>query len=231
MRAPPRLDRQALFAQLTYRITGCSRPPPPRIVARSRGNGTETMKSTLIKCGWLVTLDPKSANQGRRDPARRQPHQGGRPQPQCRRRRDHRRHRQDRDAGPRQRAHAHLGNGAARHRRGMDDAGLSASTCIPISPPATSPRTTTSPTSWARWRRSTPACTTLVDWCHNITRIEHGRARGRRPDRQRHPRGVRAWHREADRPRRAACRSPTCRIRASASRRCARGGLRATTAA
>ena len=72
--------------------------------------------------------------------------------------------------------------------------------------------------------------TTLVDWCHNITIARDGRARDRRPCRQRHPRGIRAWHRQADGAE-GDRRSPTCRIRASASRRCARAGSRATTAA
>ena len=44
-------------------------------------------------------------------------------------------------------------------------------------------------------------CTTLVDWCHNITTHRARRARGGRPGRQRHPRGVRARHGETDRAR------------------------------
>ena len=79
------------------------------------------MKRVLIRCGWLVTLDPDDRRlQGRRASVQRQPDRGRGPQPRRDRRRDDRRHRQDRHAGPGQRAHAHLGNGAARHRRGVD---------------------------------------------------------------------------------------------------------------
>ena len=39
--------------------------------------------------------------------------------------------------------------------------------------------------------------TTLVDWCHKHHQHRVGRTRGGRPDRQRHPRGVRARHRQA----------------------------------
>jgi len=70
------------------------------------------MKQTLIKCGWLVTLDSKIGEMkdgellisGDTIKAR------GR-NLNATRRRDHRRLRQDRDAGHRQRPHAHLGDG------------------------------------------------------------------------------------------------------------------------
>ena len=41
--------------------------------------------------------------------------------------------------------------------------------------------------------------TTLVDWCHNITTLEHAERAVDGLDRQRHPRGVRPRHRQADR--------------------------------
>ena len=73
--------------------------------------------------------------------------------------------------------------------------------------------------------------TTLVDWCHNITSLEHGRARDRRPRRQRHPRRLRARHRQADGPQRSGPLHPPVRIRATASKRCVRAGSPRTTAA
>ena len=73
-------------------------------------------------------------------------------------------------------------------------------------------------------------CTTLVDWCHNITTIEHAeRAVDGLVDS-----GIRAvFAHGTAKPigLETARRSPTCRIRASASRRCARAGSPATTPA
>ena len=189
------------------------------------------MKRVLIKCGWLVTLDPGDRRyQGRRTAVRGNTHRGRRPQPRRHRRRDDRRLRQDRDAGPGQRPHAHLGDGAARHRRGMDVGRLfQARASQPGDALQARGQLRRQPDGRAGPdRRRRHHAGRLVPQHHHA---RARRARGRRPGRQRHPRGVRARHRQADRAGRPARRSPTCRIRASASRRCARAGSPATTAA
>ena len=66
----PSIGGWARFLALIGRLFSRSQPTGlPVVPCRRRrvslpsqgiepGNGTETMKSTLIKCGWLVTLDP-----------------------------------------------------------------------------------------------------------------------------------------------------------------------------
>ena len=135
----------------------------------------------------------------RGDPVQRQPDRSGRPQPRRIGRRDDRRRRQDRDARPRQRPHAHLGDGAARHRLRVAVGGLfQARPRQPGDPLQRGGQLRRQPDRRAGAdRRRRHHAGRLVPQ-HHVAR--HGRARDRRPRRQRHPRRVRARHRQADRP-------------------------------
>ena len=131
------------------------------------------MKRVLIKCGWLVTLDPKIGEiKGGELLFNGNTHRGRRPQSRRDGRRDDRRLRQDRDAGPRQRPHAHLGDGAARHRRGVDVGRL-------FQARAFQPRDALQAEDnyvanlIGALAQIDAGVTTLVDWCHNITTLEH----------------------------------------------------------
>ena len=160
------------------------------------------MKRVLIRCGWLVTLDPEIGDfrngeilfSGNRiEAVGRNLGADGR--------RGDRRRRQDRDAGPRQRAHAHLGDGAARHRLRMAVGRL-----LQARPRQSGDalqgggqlRRQPDRRAGADRRRRHHAGRLVPQ--HHVAR--HGRARGRRPRRQRHPRGVRARHRQAAGPNR-----------------------------
>ena len=131
--------------------------------------------------------------------APRQPDRGGGPQSRRGGRRGDRRVRQDRDAGPRQRAHAHLGDGAARHRFRMAVGRLFQAR----------PRQSGDALQGRGQLRRQPDRRAGADRRrrHHAGRLvsQHhvagdGRARDRRPRRQRHPRRVRARHRQADEP-------------------------------
>ncbi len=169
-------------------------------------------------------------HQGRRTADVRKHHQGCGPQPQRHRRRDHRRLRQDRHAGAGQRPHAHLGNRAARHRRGVDVGGLFQARAFQSRDALqTRGQLHRQPDGRARAdRRGLHHAGRLVPQ-HHLHRAR--RARGGRPDRQRHPRGVRARHRETDRARERHAVHPRA-ASARADRGAAQGqALRATTRA
>jgi 5-methylthioadenosine/S-adenosylhomocysteine deaminase len=75
--------------------------------------------------------------------------------------------------------------------------------------------------------------TTLVDWCHNVTHLEMAWRWRSAPSTVLLTAAFAPCSPTAPRSRstrRKVCRSPTCRIRATASRRCARAGSQVTTA-
>ena len=189
------------------------------------------MKRVLIKCGWLVTLDPTIGEiKGGELLYQRQHHRGRGPQPRRDRRRDDRRLRQDRHAGPGQRPHAHLGDGAARHRRRVDVGGLFQARAFQ-SGDALQARGQLRRQPDGRAgadRRRRHHAGRLVPQHHHASSTPSARSTAWSTAASARCSPTAPPSRSASRP---ARRSPTCRIRASASRRCARAGSRATTAA